>query len=607
MKSHVAIIGSDDSAGLVKQFRHELQLRQIASLLSPPAAPREVLRWVMDLEPTQCALCIFADTDGRLTASLATALHPAITAVAWCPPPAEPGRLATILEDTPALICFASDPNILAHLVGNLLNSVQNSSSPSSPFAKTNPAKTSANIEQITSKNTDPPIAPADQDEQDIALYQELETAMAAPIKKVVKTEPVQVQKPALDFSVPLRSLMTHGQKLARSRSHLEVVGAHYFAALDEPWLSAFAHAGLDPVLLKDYLSGFDGGEEITSDPVISDEVFEAVSYAKKRARSSDTACVRVSDFLHGLLQNSDGSISDLLEAGDPSVEVLLNALDGMDNQNETCADPFFKPSSLDQASFYQFDSTEVRDIEKRLRDLPGFQKAAERVAESKVNQGATVGVTTVPVVPTPVTAEPPDKPELLKIAGEFPSVDVIEHVADRLLEGQIVAFPSDIMFALAADAANPAAVERLRQAAGMPQDKALSILIHSTSQLKHLVKADLDALEPLLDELWPGPLTLVFNAAGNLRRHVSHSATIAVRQPSDNTSLAILSMLGRPLAITSWEKPREQLTGQAAIIVDGDGLPQSVRTTVVDMTQNPWQVLREGAVPGQSVLRFYS
>src|SRR5690606_34583761 len=124
--------------------------------------------------------------------------------------------------------------------------------------------------------------------------------------------------------------------------------------------------------------------------------------------------------------------------------------------------------------------------------------------------------------------APPPASPEYLRISGDFPSVDVIEQTTDRLLEGQVVVFPSDIMIAIAADAMNSASIERLRAAVDLPEDKPLGILINSTSQLKHLVRADLEPLEPLLDDLWPGPLTLSFGSAPAVGKQIASGGKIA-------------------------------------------------------------------------------
>src|SRR5690606_21595679 len=102
------------------------------------------------------------------------------------------------------------------------------------------------------------------------------------------------------------------------------------------------------------------------------------------------------------------------------------------------------------------------QDIAGRLKDLPGFQKAAARVAETRPKPGETAPVPAIEKKePAPSMAmrepePPPEKPEKYRVRGDFPSVEIVEQTADLLLEGQIVAFPTDIMTAVAVDAANP-------------------------------------------------------------------------------------------------------------------------------------------------------
>jgi len=605
MKPLVALVSAALPSENLDLLRTALERNGIPSSPCPFNEPRQRLRWVMELEASLCSLCLIVDNDGRMTASLSTALDPAIPAVAWFPVNPDENMVVN-LADTSVLITLARDAELVANTVATLLR-LPTAQSEMAKVYEAPVAKSETKPERETQKDAS----------EDIALYEQLETMMSTPLKDRPKPEPVQIQQAGLDFSLPLRELMSKAKDAAHQRSHKEVLGIHYMLELDEPYASEVARLGFNLDILQRSLSTVENLPENYAEPVISDEVFEAVAHAKRRARSMDLGCIRVADFIHGLMGLENGSLTELLELAGVSLDELKAGLGKFDSADEPCGAPFFAPSSLDQDSFYQFDPATVRSVENRLKDLPGFKKAAKRVAETKADKSAKTAPGPV-VVPTQVVAaDPPEVPEILRISSDFPPVDIIEQVADLLLEGQVVAFPADVMFALAADATNATAIERLRDAAELPAEKPLSILINSTSQLKHLVRADLDALEEMLDELWPGPLTLVMKAAPSLSKRLAGNGTIAVRQPADNTSLAVLSMLGRPLAVTSFDEASaeggapdakivvEKLTGQIAMVIDDGLAPQQIRTTVVDMTKSPWEVLREGAVAAETVLRF--
>jgi tRNA threonylcarbamoyl adenosine modification protein (Sua5/YciO/YrdC/YwlC family) len=578
-------------------------------VISPDASPRDTLKWVMQLSADKVAVCLLLDNEGTAAASALTALDPSIAALVWAPECADPARLVLLLGQSPALLSFTKDAQTIAkHLLRH----------GTEMGAKNQPSEDTADVPEALVQESDADthaaaLAPSlDPDiEHDRAALRELEMLMAAGKKAPVRKDaPVQIQPRALDFSLQLRELMSAGRDYAHSRHHAQVLGAHYLVKIGEPYAQALAGCGLDPGAAEDYLSGLDSADDPVDGLVVSDEVFNAVTHAKNRARAEGTDCVRVGDFLAGLLDVPAASIVDLLDTSGVSAEEVRNEIAGIHMENETCGAAFFKPSSMDQAGFYEFDETQVKEVANRLKDLPAFQKATGRVAEAKPKgaeqaDGKELREKSPPVRTSVEPAPAPEKPELLRVRGEFPSVDIVEQTADLLLEGQLVAFPTDIMLALTADAANLSAVQNLRAAANVPTDKPLSILIHSTTQLKHLVRADLDALESLLDELWPRPLTLIFQAAAGIGKHLVANGKIAIRLPDDNLALGILSMLGRPLAVTSWDEDAAALTGQVAAIITADDPHESVQTTIVDLTQKPWVVLRNGATPPDAVLKF--
>lgn len=595
MDRQTAIIG--EISGVAQAF----SAAGLPAIVCPEQSPRDVLRWAMDLEAGSTGLCLVVESAGVRLEPVETALDPQIPLVCWVSPDNRQSFAAPTA--TRALISFADSAETLIAQVQGLGGAVAGvAAAPRVIPVAAQPAAASAESADTT--------AP-DDTEDDHALLRKLEAEMSAGVKTAVRAEPVPVQASGIDFSIPLRELMSQGKAAAEKLNHPEVLGIHYLAALDEPYLSEFAQAGLNPSGIETHLKEIRSDAAPDTEPVVSDEVFSAVDQAKKFARERNGAFIKVSDFLRGLLDISAGSVAQFTEQHGLSLAALMGTINRLDGNAENHQESFFAPSSYDQDYFYQFDNGRLKDVEARLQNLPAF-KAASRPAKSAGGRksAAPAGEPTGAGMQR-TAAPPPEKPEVLRINSDFPSVDVIEQVVDELLEGQVVAFSGDIMLALVADAANPAAVERLREAVPDADERRLSILVHSTSQLKHLVRADLDPLEPLLDELWPGPLTLVFNAGAGLGRQLVRDGKIAIRLPSDNISLALLSMLGRPLAVTSWDEPggmatlTQKLQGLLGVAIDSGETPAPQVTTVVDLTKTPWKVLREGAVPATAIENF--
>jgi len=220
-------------------------------------------------------------------------------------------------------------------------------------------------------------------------------------------------------------------------------------------------------------------------------------------------------------------------------------------------------------------------------------------------------------------TPLPPRRPgrrplvdRLFHVEPENPDVDVIEHAMFTLLEGGIVAVPTDTVYGIAVDATNAEAVERLYRLKGRNRQKAMAILVHNAEMLSRLVTRFPEKVEELMEEFWPGSLTMIFPKPAGALAGVSASKTIGVRIPDHNTTLALISMIARPLATTS-----ANLAGQPAAttieevintfgdsldcLIDSGPAPGLVASTVLSVAETPYKILREGAVPREDVERI--
>ena len=206
-------------------------------------------------------------------------------------------------------------------------------------------------------------------------------------------------------------------------------------------------------------------------------------------------------------------------------------------------------------------------------------------------------------------TATPPARRlGRLRIDNESPDVATIEEVVDCLLEGGVVAFPTETVYGIAADATNPAAVERLFELKGRDPGKAISLMVDSSRLLSAIAQNVTVEVRRLMEAFWPGALTMVFQKRPGNFRHVSPGNTIGVRLPDHSVPLAIMQALARPLACTSAnlagapearsaDEIERIFGGRIEAILDGGVLPERPPSTVIDVSRDPFRILRLGAI----------
>lgn len=185
------------------------------------------------------------------------------------------------------------------------------------------------------------------------------------------------------------------------------------------------------------------------------------------------------------------------------------------------------------------------------------------------------------------------------------------QRAAARLRVGELVVIPTDTVYAVVADAFQPAATMRLnvvREAGRIP----LPVIVGSPRQVSGLVDRVPEAAERLMAAYWPGPLTLVLPSLPDLPWDLGDDrSTVALRMPADDLALAVVAEVG-PLACTSGnrrgepapttaEEARHQLGAAVALYIDG-GVRNAAGSTVVDCTGARVQVLRERSIPATEI-----
>ncbi|WP_340818558.1 L-threonylcarbamoyladenylate synthase [Methanolobus sp. WCC4] len=181
---------------------------------------------------------------------------------------------------------------------------------------------------------------------------------------------------------------------------------------------------------------------------------------------------------------------------------------------------------------------------------------------------------------------------------------------ASRILkEGGLVAFPTETVYGLGADALNERAVMQIFEAKGRPADNPLIVHVHSKESCLKLVKSVSEKASVLMDSFWPGPLTLVMERKDIVPDVTTGGLdTVAIRMPENRIALELIEYSGVPVAApsanlsgrpspTTADHVLHDLSGRIDAIVDGGEVDIGLESTVVDVTSNIPVILRPGKV----------
>jgi|SRR5215469_1785778 len=176
------------------------------------------------------------------------------------------------------------------------------------------------------------------------------------------------------------------------------------------------------------------------------------------------------------------------------------------------------------------------------------------------------------------------------------------------VLNGELVVLPTDTVYGLGADAFNPAAVNRLLAAKGRGRDMPPPVLVGTVRAATALVEDMGPDGQRLIEEFWPGGLTIVCRAARTLNWDLGDTkGTVAIRMPEDEIALELLKETG-PMAVSSANltgsdaattaaAARDQLGESVSVYLDGGERAGGVASTIVDVTGDQPRLLRRGAI----------
>lgn len=197
----------------------------------------------------------------------------------------------------------------------------------------------------------------------------------------------------------------------------------------------------------------------------------------------------------------------------------------------------------------------------------------------------------------------------ILKAANQQEEDAALEYAAAILKSGGIVAFPTETVYGLGANALDPEAVKQIYRVKSRPADNPLIVHVTGMEQVKGLVESIPREALVLAEHFWPGPLTLIFN-----KKEVIPDITtaglpsVAVRVPAHPLALKLIAMAEIPLAApsanlsgrpspTTAEHVLEDLAGRIAAVLDGGACSVGVESTVLSLLSSPPALLRPGGV----------
>ncbi len=199
-------------------------------------------------------------------------------------------------------------------------------------------------------------------------------------------------------------------------------------------------------------------------------------------------------------------------------------------------------------------------------------------------------------------------KTEYYKVDPESPDAEVISRAAALIRQGEVVAFPTETVYGLGASAFDEEAVRKIFAAKGRQPDNPLIVHISDAGQLVDIVKFIPEEARILMDRFWPGPLTLVMESLPSVAPAArAGGPTVGVRMPSHPVALALIreagplaapsaNLSGRPSPTTA-DHVRKDMDGRIRAVLDAGATGLGIESTVLDVTEKPFRVLRPGAV----------
>ncbi len=203
-----------------------------------------------------------------------------------------------------------------------------------------------------------------------------------------------------------------------------------------------------------------------------------------------------------------------------------------------------------------------------------------------------------------------------LPVDPDRPDSKTLDEAAEIVRSGGLVAFPTETVYGLGADALNTIAVARIFTAKGRPASNPLIVHAPDVAEIQKVVSQWPESAARLAAQFWPGPLTLVLPRSDQIDDLVTAGQdTVAVRVPDSRIALEFLRRVGRPVAAPSANRSTgvspttadhvlDDLDGLIEFVIDGGPTRLGLESTVLDLTSTLPRILRPGAITAGQISR---
>ncbi len=207
-------------------------------------------------------------------------------------------------------------------------------------------------------------------------------------------------------------------------------------------------------------------------------------------------------------------------------------------------------------------------------------------------------------------------KPRIIQIDPEHPDDAALAPAAEALRRGQLVAFPTETVYGLGANALEASAVAKIFAAKQRPPTNPLIVHVADVADVERVVRAWPPLAERLAEAFWPGPLTLVLPRQETVSDTVSAGLdTVGVRMPAHPVARALIRLAGVPVAApsanrytevspTRAEHVRESLGEAVDVLVDAGPTQVGVESTVLSLVEDRPVILRPGMITAEQIAR---
>ena len=205
---------------------------------------------------------------------------------------------------------------------------------------------------------------------------------------------------------------------------------------------------------------------------------------------------------------------------------------------------------------------------------------------------------------------------EIINISKSKDKKEIYRKLTTYYKNGKLVAIPTETVYGLSANAMDDEAVSKIYEAKGRPSDNPLIVHFYEMNQLDNIVDYSDENVKKLINNFWPGPMTLILNAKENngiSKKVTAGLNTLAVRMPSNITAREILKetgvLLAAPSANTSgkpsptkFEHVYHDLNGKIDVIIEDEQSDIGLESTVIDCTRYPMVIARPGEITKEDI-----